>query len=245
MFARALYVYQAEHSSRLKCRQVPVTAGRARTTSPARTSSPPGCTRARPGAPLPPTHNPRPTTRTRLNPRHWLRTCAEASRMRSGSQLTARRKRETHETRGLARGGGSRRPRIRARARPAAAPWAAAARARLRRLLHRLQPASSPPRPELDACRPEHAVDLLPTHRRAAPRVDPAEPIAAVMPRAAHRARAAALEEEAGRLHHVPPPCAREPRPGMAALRQLHSKLLRAPPPLLSSPPLHPSFSPR
>ena len=28
----------------------------------------------------------------------WLRTCAEASRMRSGSQLTARRKRETHET---------------------------------------------------------------------------------------------------------------------------------------------------
>ena len=49
---------------------------------------------------LPPHHNPRPTTRTQLIPRQSgsLRTCAEASRMRSGSQLTARRKRETHET---------------------------------------------------------------------------------------------------------------------------------------------------
>ena len=115
-------------------------------------------------APL--THNPRPTTRTRLNPRHWLRTCAEASRMRSGAHSSRRgaEARDSRDSRGLARGGGSRRPRIRARARPAAAPWAAAARARLRRLLHRPQPASRPPRPELDACRPEHAVNLLPTH---------------------------------------------------------------------------------
>ena len=65
MFARALYVYQAEHSSRLKCRQVPVTAGRARTTSPARTSSPPGCTRARPeGSTGEGQHSPSPTTPT-------------------------------------------------------------------------------------------------------------------------------------------------------------------------------------
>ena len=128
-------------------------------------------------------HNPRPTTRTRLSRRHWLRTCAEASRMRSGSQLTARRKRETHAAS----------PAAAAHAAPGSAPAPAPPppRGRLRRARGSAASSTgSSPRAARHgqnsthalACWPEHAIDLLPTHRRAAPRVDPAEPIAAALP---------------------------------------------------------------
>ena len=115
------------------------------------------------------------------NPR-CLRHEASERQAASTQQLTAHSAADAHGSRDRTLGGGSRADRRRASAARARARASGRTPARLCLLRHRLQPVSPPPRPELDTSRAQHAVDLIPERQSAAPRVDPAEPVADVMP---------------------------------------------------------------